>query len=270
MHNMCSFIITSAYPLSFSPSLPAFSLSFCFSAVLNALRATFFLTFCTVVIVNTPAKSVFRSYVLEIRSHSSPALNISKMPFPALHRRHSWPPFKTLHTSFGGDDKIDDNPFAYFISPIEDQEAFVGSNLTAGITQRPRTRSLSPFHSQFHSSPLSTPLEWRPLVILRKLIRRLEARRHPTCRHPSPSQPQTRAPPPPDSYLKPPPSPASPPSPQVSPRIRGRRVLPSSEGSSRIRQGRSHSERPRIWREPGEDLWTLAEEGEEVGLGITT
>lgn len=192
------------------------------------------------------------------------------MPFPALHRRHSWPPLKTLHTSFGGSDKIDDNPFAYFISPTEDQDAFDDSNLTAGITQQSRTRSLSPFRYQLPSSPLSTTTGWRPLVILRKLIRRLEARRYHTHRHLSPSQPQTRAASPPDLYLKPQPSPAAPPSLQVSPTIRGRRTLPSSEGSGRIRQVRSHSGRPRIWREPGEDLWTLAEEGEEVGLGITT
>lgn len=253
---MCSFIISAAS-------------SFYFSAVLNILRAAFILSTRSLSSTQQLTRS---SALMSYKSCPTPkpALRISRMPFPALHRRHSWPPFKTLHTSFGGGDKIDDNPFAYFISPIEDQEAFVDSNLTAGITQQPRTCSLSPFHYQIHSPPLSTPPEWRPLVILRKLIRRLEARRHPTHRHLSPSQSQTRAAPPPHSYLKPQPSPPSPPSSQGSPRIRGRRTLPSSEGSSRIRQVRSHSGRPRIWREPGEDLWTLAEEGEEVGLGITT
>lgn len=186
-----------------------------------------------------------------------------------LHRRHSWPPFKTLQTTSGGGEQIDDNPFAYFISPVEDREDFVETHLTAGITVQPRPRSLSPFR-QFHLSPLSAPPEWRPLVILRRLIRRLEARRYSTRRKLSPSHPQTQAASPPDFYLQPHPSSASPPSPQVSPRSRGRRDLPSSVGSSRIRQVRSHSGRPRIWREPGEDLWTLAEEGEEVGLGITT
>ena len=201
---------------------------------------------------------------------SKTALRSQKMPFPALHRRHSWPPFKPLQTTFGGGEQIDDNPFAFFISPSEDQDAFVESDLTAGITQQPRTRSLSPFRCQPHNSPLSAPPEWRPLAILRRLIRRLEARRYSTRRELSPSQPQTRAAPPLGLHLQPGPSPTSPPSPQVSPRTRGRRDLPSSVGSSQTRQVRSHSGRPRIWREPGEDLWPLAEEGEDVGLGITT
>lgn len=192
------------------------------------------------------------------------------MPFPVLHRRHSWPPFKSLPTSFGGGDQIDDDPFAHFVSPIEDQDAYIESHLTAGITQPLRTRSLLPFLCQPHDSSLSASPEWRPLVILRRLVRKLEARRYSTRRELSPSQPQTRAAPSPDSFLQSHPSPPSPPVPQVSPRIRGRRDLPSSIGSSAIRQVRSHSERPRIWREPGEDLWPLAEEGEEVGLGITT
>lgn len=191
------------------------------------------------------------------------------MPFPALHRRHSWPPLKPSQTTFGGGDQIDDNPFAYFISPTEDH-VFVESYLTAGITQQPRTRSLSPFRCQSHNSSLSAPPEWRPLVILRKLLRRLEARRDSTHRELSPPQPQRRAAPPPNLYLQPQPLPASPPSPQTSPRMRGRRDLPSSVGSSKIRQVRSHSGRPRIWREPSEDLWPLAEEGEDVGLGITS
>ena len=192
------------------------------------------------------------------------------MPFPTLHRRHSWPPFKPLQTTFGGGDRIDDNPFAYFISPVEDQDAFVESHMTAGITKRPRTRSLSPFRAQRHGfSPSASPA-WRPLVILRRIIRRLEGRRYSSRRELSPSQPQTQAVTSQDLDQQPRPSPASPLSPQVSPGIRGRREIPSSPGSGRIKQVRSRSGRPRIWREPGGDLWPLLEEGEDVGLGITT
>ncbi|KAI9769034.1 MAG: hypothetical protein M1839_003831 [Geoglossum umbratile] len=57
-------------------------------------------------------------------------------PF-TIHSRHSWPPG---NRSVPFDDpSLDENPFAFYLSPPEDDE------IDAGITTPPRSRSRSPF-----------------------------------------------------------------------------------------------------------------------------
>ena len=50
---------------------------------------------------------------------------------------------------------------------------------------------------------------------------------------------------------------------------RGRKDIRTGS-SNRVRpDARSKPRRPRVWREPSEGLWSVAEEKEEIGLGIT-
>ena len=54
----------------------------------------------------------------------------------------------------------------------------------------------------------------------------------------------------------------------VSPPLRGRRNVRISSSNRVTPNTRSRPRRPRVWREPSKDIWPVAEEGEEIGLGI--
>ena len=173
-------------------------------------------------------------------------------------RRHSWPPLH-IHV-FKHHKEIDENPFAFFISPPEDSGGGIADDLSAGIEVGRRPRSLSPLHvkekpvSNLRSTPLS------PRAVLVRWIEKME-KRYVHKRRASDEEP------PKPTSLVPTRSPPAPPSPQM----RGRAVQQHSPNSSSGRQIRSHSGRPRIWRSPPSGIWTLEEEKEqeEHGLGIS-
>ncbi|KAI9861735.1 MAG: hypothetical protein M1813_005084 [Trichoglossum hirsutum] len=60
------------------------------------------------------------------------------MPPFTIHSRHSWPPGN--HSAPLNDTSIDENPFAFYLSPAEDGEIDAGIAITP-----PRSRSRSPF-----------------------------------------------------------------------------------------------------------------------------
>ena len=183
---------------------------------------------------------------------------MSRSRFTGKHhkRRHSWPPLhihsqKHVHA-------IDENPFEFFISTPESIGADVEDDLTAGIGATPRSRSLSP--SRLHTTATSPLLESvsSPIARLKRWIERMEQRYIHHRQIPIATEPTI-------SPKLSTPEPSSP----KSPTARGRRDNRLSPKSGMKRSVRSHSGRPRIWIEPGEDIWPVAEEQEEVGLGIS-
>jgi len=173
------------------------------------------------------------------------------------HRRHhSWPPFQ-LH-SFTHNTTIDENPFAFFLSASDDLDDFSDEHIRADIDQRPRSRSLSPF--VFRKAKDNRTFEISSTTAISKLKRWIEKmeRRYFHRRHVLLPQPEFK--------VSPTKAPQNSPS---SPQMRGRMNARTRPNSRANRAMRSHSGRPRIWREPDEDIWTVMEEQEEIGLGIT-
>ena len=173
-----------------------------------------------------------------------------------LRKRHSWPPLRKPRALFAGEN-LDDDPFAYFISPAQDRDIFTENYLTAGIASRQRSRSLSPGTSRRKShTKLSTSKS--PTLRLKKWIERMEKY---YFHHSAPGpQPQT-----PIIEIREPKQTEKPSSP-----IRGRRDVRSSTYNRVSQTVRTPPRKPRVWREPSESIWTVVEEGEEIGLGIST
>jgi hypothetical protein len=195
-------------------------------------------------------------------------------PYTNHHKRNnSWPPFRldTLHQN----QDINEDPFAFFISPSPDSEAaeLLFDHMNADIDSEPRSRSLSPsmVHNQgklIHSPAISKLKKW----VEKMEIQYFHAKRSLRSRH--------------GSLLTPPETPKStlgvkrPPSPEqiepiieavplpVSPSHRGRRSNRSARRPYGNRMVRSHSKRARVWKEPGDDIWPVMEEQEDIGLGI--
>ena len=170
-----------------------------------------------------------------------------------LRKRHSWPPLRKPR-SFYLDEAIDEDPFAYFISPANERDVFINSHLTADIERKKRPRSLSPFR---RSSVTLVKAAASPTAKLKNWIERMEMR----CFHRRPSSIQELRPSPDLHEL-------SDLAWTVSPPLRGRRDIRISSSNRVTPYTRSRPRRPRVWREPSKDIWPVAEEGEEIGLGI--
>lgn len=173
-------------------------------------------------------------------------------------KRHSWPPLRQSRPVYT-EDVIDADPFAYFISPADCEDADVG------VKTRPRSRSLSPFLRKSRL-PLSISKTGRsPTARLKRWIERMEKQyfHRAAIEVPVPHivlvQPES-SPPAPDTI------------PIVIPRsppVRGRRDV-RSPSSQRVSPNRkTPPRRPRAWREPSSGIWSVAEEDEGVGLGIS-
>ena len=172
------------------------------------------------------------------------------------NKRHSWPPLhkSRLLDSTGG---IDADPFAYFISPLEDTE------MDAGIKTKPRSRSLPPVHHR-PRRPLSTSRDRSsPTAKLKRWIDRMEKQYF--------RRTSSGAPPPEVVIIEPKtPPPTNPAAPIVIPRsppVRGRRDARSTSSHRVAVNGRTPPRRPHVWREPSAEIWSVAEEEEKLGLG---
>lgn len=173
-----------------------------------------------------------------------------------ISKRHSWPPLRKPR-AFYFDEVLDQDPFAYFISPANERDVFVNSHLAADIDRKKRSRSLSPYRRHSITRLSGAAAASSPTAKLKRWIERMELR----CFWRSPSSIEQLVP-----------SPASPDLAEmtqtVSPPLRGRRNLRVSSSSRVTPNTRSRPRRPRVWREPSKDIWPVAEEGEEIGLGI--
>ena len=174
----------------------------------------------------------------------------------SLKKRHSWPPLRKPR-AFYANELIDDDPFAYFISPAEDRDLFTESYLTAGIANTQRPRSLSPTPvSRKPNTKLSTNKS--PTLRLKRWIERMEIYYF----HRSPPGPQPQSP---DIEVR------EPKQLRVSSLpARGRRDFRSSSHDRISQTVRTPPRKPRVWRQPSADIYTVFEDGEEVGLGIST
>lgn len=173
-----------------------------------------------------------------------------------LRKRHSWPPLRKPR-AFYIHEAIDQDPFAYFISPADERDLFVNSHLTADIKRSKRSRSLSPFRRNSFTLLSPATATMSPTVKLKSWIERMELR----CFRRSPSRVEQLVPSPDPSELL---EIAR----VVSPPLRGRRNVRISSSHRVSPNARSRPRRPRVWREPSKDIWPVAEEGEEIGLGI--
>ena len=170
----------------------------------------------------------------------------------SLRKRHSWPPLRKP-ISFYINEKIDEEPFAYFISPADDRDVFYATSLTAGVGSNQRSRSLSPFHGKSTSILSEDESDNSPVAKLKRWILRMERhyfhRKSPIKEIPT---------------MQPSRAPAT-----SSPPVRGRRDTRTSSSSRVTHDLRSPPRRPRAWKEPSMDLWSVPEEQDDVGLGIT-
>ncbi len=181
------------------------------------------------------------------------------MSFFTHHSRHSWPPYETTakQTRTRKDVKseersIDENPFSYFISaPLDDRDERQQDYFSAGIDDRPAQRPLLPFRRKQVDESNVTDAPKSPSTVLRRWIRYMEIH-HPSIYH-SRQDEGTRS------------KPVVPFIPPTNvPTERGREPDRSAETTRGRRQVRSHSGRPRSWREPSADLWPVSEGCEGV------
>lgn len=173
-----------------------------------------------------------------------------------LRRQHSWPPLRKPR-AFYFDEGIDEDPFAYFVTPAEDRDIFINGHLAAGIDDKRRSRSLSPAKHKTLTALAAAAAASSPTAKLKRWIERMELR----CFRRSLAFSE-----------RPMPSP-DPPKPveivqTISPPVRGRRDVRFSSRQRVHRNTRSHTRRSRVWREPSKDIWPVAEEADEIGLGI--
>lgn len=163
-------------------------------------------------------------------------------------------------TSMSAHESIDADPFAYFVSPSEERL------FDAGISNEPRSHSLPPFHRRTRVPLLISTNAKSPTARLKKWIERMET----LYFHRTTTDIPTST-----IELVEPRQPASVPQIQPiaiprSPPVRGRGHARSTSNQRVAANGRTPPRRPRVWREPSCDIWPVAEESEEVGLGIIT
>ncbi|KZF21619.1 hypothetical protein L228DRAFT_248340 [Xylona heveae TC161] len=178
------------------------------------------------------------------------------MPFLTHHSRHSWPPFISSGPNFETTDfpspppldNIDEDPFAFFVSPqSETDDPF--EDVSAGIA------SIS--HSSHDISTLTIPAKARQALLSR--WERYVERHHPrlVAKHHASKKGKT-------SevvmiVIDDADSPSTPPT-VIEPERGRERIPPQKRGrrTSRTLSGHRHA-----WREPSVDLWTVMEEGNE-------
>ena len=181
------------------------------------------------------------------------------MSFFTHHSRHSWPAYEspTKHPRARDDRKsedlgIDENPFSFFISPpADDDHGPEEDYFSAGIDSKATSPPRLPFRPGHTNESSVMEAAKSPAAVLRRWIKYMEAR------HP---------------YLHPRRQDEGPPPMPVVPFIipsdirteRGRDADRSTETIRGRKQVRSHSGRPRSWREPSADLWPVSEGCEGV------
>ena len=190
---------------------------------------------------------------------NAPSAASINLNMPSLRKRHSWPPLhKKSRTSYF--EAVDDDPFSHFVSDPSENSDLCLSGMTAGIDEKPRSRSYSPRH---RATLMSAVVRSSPTNRLRIWIEKMELR----CFHRSP-----RGSPPVIQRPMPSPEPFAPSKIPLtsSPPVRGRRDVRVGSTHRVTAHGRSRQRRPRAWRAPSAEIWPVAEEkeGENVGLGI--
>jgi hypothetical protein len=170
----------------------------------------------------------------------------------SLRSRHSWPP-SGKSRSFQIDKKMDEDPFAYFISPADDRDVDFDIDLEAGIRDgRWRSRSSSPRDSRRNRKfrKASSHAADAPTSSFKRWIERMEKQYF----HRRPS-----------SHTVPLPGPLTSHPPPTSPPLRGRPCHRAGTAQHVPQLRRTPARRPRSWREPSLEIWPVLEEQEDGG-----
>ena len=198
----------------------------------------------------------------------------------SLKTRHSWPSLRHPRTTCK-EDSVDSDPFAYFISPAEDRVEYIEGSLTAGISNKPRSRPLPPYYTRKPRTILLVSTSSKsPTARLKRWIERVEkqyffcSRRNVEVYTYRPHQ-YVHVPDPIIRIIEPRQKPSVPNTKPViipiSPAVRGRDNARSGSRQRRVgNNSRTPPRRARVWREPSSGIWSVAEEEEiEIpGLGI--
>lgn len=177
-------------------------------------------------------------------------------------KRHSWPPLNRSRT-LCVKETIDEDPFAYFITPADCVDT------DAGIKARPRSHSLPPFRRRPRTISSISTRGKSPTAKLKRWIERMEKqyfhRVSPMTSPPHIVVIEPKSPPPvtePSAVFIP-----------RSPPVRGRRDMRSTSSHRVIAGRKTPPRRPRVWWEPSEEIWSVAEEDDDraagIGLGIS-
>lgn len=173
----------------------------------------------------------------------------------SLRKRHSWPTMQTKRSHSKIIPSIDQDPFPYFVSPLQNEESVLQNHLAAGIAGRRRSRSLPSFHPHTRYSRSVTDKARHRVEKLKKWIERMQIV---YWYHDTPKEISADPLPPSD-----PPKTLD----DLLAEERGRDIR--STATSRVRaKTRTPPRKPRAWRQPSDHIWPVAEETEEVGLGI--
>lgn len=167
-----------------------------------------------------------------------------------IRHRYSWPSLRD-RKSIKKCATIDEDPFAHFISHPEGQATSYETFLDAGISNKKRSRSLSPFRRKRHEGMSASSHKSSASSKLLKWVEKMEK----NYIHRSSPPPGISSPIPSITVE------------QSSPPVRGRTTNPGSNSRNRSNL-RTPPRKPRAWREPSQDIWPVAEEAEDIGLGI--
>ncbi|KAL8928783.1 MAG: hypothetical protein Q9208_001561 [Pyrenodesmia sp. 3 TL-2023] len=149
---------------------------------------------------------------------------------------------------------INQDPFSHFISPVPDEESNLQLDLTAGITNRRRSRSLPPVIPSPKPSQPAIDKAKRRITKLKKWIERMQMS---YFHHSSPGNMTSSPPPAQPKTLE-----------DLLPTERGRDVRLTATSRKRD-SARTPPRKPRAWRPPSDQIWPVTEETEDVGLGIS-
>lgn len=92
-----------------------------------------------------------------------------------LRKRQSRPRSEVPPTVYN-DEPIDEDPFAYFISPADGPDTFINSHLTADIDDEQRSRSSLPTSRESHTTLSATTNQTSATARVRKRIGRVDSR----------------------------------------------------------------------------------------------
>ena len=185
------------------------------------------------------------------------------MALRPLRASHLWPLPRTSE-SVRRESEIDENPFPYFVSdPSPACETVSIGSLGTQSNHARRNKSHSLLHRKTTTPFLGLSL---PLTKLKHWIEKVEAR---CLFREKKSTPEVKPVPP-----APNPSPEIPMLTEIvvisSPPVRGRKEIRVGSSNRSSSRGRNGFRRNRSWRPPSQEIWTVDEETDDVGLGITT
>ena len=198
-----------------------------------------------------------------------------------LRKRHSWPPLSRSDLPSSSD--LDTDPFSFFISNEASTCQTQNYHFPSAFSTKRRTRSMPGLHRRDSSCRRLSAVRQSPVRALMRWIERMEKQYF----HYPRDSPRLSGDVPQNSPVEPliititpaPPTTEGSRSPQASagtvssPPLRGRGNVRYGSGNRVSKNIKTPPRRPRVWREPSSDIWSIQEEGgineDGTGLGIS-